>query len=53
MYGHKVEELEELALGYQQTLQLLRDLKAGDTKVEDVTVSDQGWTIAPVEESAP
>lgn len=41
------EQLEQLSLGYQQTLQLLRDLKSGDVSLDSVEVTEQGWSLVP------
>lgn len=50
MYGLRVEELEEVSLGFQQTLQLLRDLVDGRVKLEDLEIGTQGWKIKGKEE---
>lgn len=50
MYGLRVEELEEVSLGFQQTLQLLRDLVDGRVKLEELEIGLTGWSIKQEEE---
>ena len=51
LYGHRAEEFEELSVGYLSTLQLLRDLKSGDTELKDLVITDQGWSIEQEQEN--
>lgn len=50
MYGEQAEKLEELTIGFQQTLQLLRDLVGGKVELVDLEVKVTGWAIKPKEE---
>ena len=51
MYGHKAEDLEDLTVAMKSTLDLLGDLKAGKVKIEEVDVSDHGWSIVPINQN--
>ncbi len=48
MYGRKAEEVEELGNGLRETLTLLEQLKSGQVRVEQMEVSDHGWSLIPV-----
>ncbi len=36
----------QVASDYQKTLALLRALKAGNVSLDNVTMTDDGWTLA-------
>ena len=45
--GHLLEALEESRQSHAKTLALLMHLKRGEVKLENVTVTDQGWRLEP------
>lgn len=49
LYGRQAEELLAAQQAWAATLQLLRDLKSGVRRLEDVEVSDEGWKVTPGE----
>lgn len=45
LYGRQTEQLEQLAEGYRQTLELLRNIKDKKVSIKDVELSDSGWKL--------
>jgi hypothetical protein len=55
---NEIQTASNLRCDYDKTLALLRALKAGSVSLDDVTMTDNGWTVAedeaatePTEES--
>jgi hypothetical protein len=44
-----IQNASALSCDYQKTLALLRALKAGTVSLDDVTLTENGWTVADVE----
>lgn len=42
---------QQILMKYKLTLSLLQDIKAGNVKLEQVNVSDDGWEVVPNEPS--
>jgi len=45
LLGRKCEELENAIAEHFKTLALLKNLKSGKVKIEDVEVEDTGWRL--------
>ncbi len=45
MYGYKSEELELSVEHHQRTFTLLKNLKSGKVKIEDIEIDDKGWHL--------
>lgn len=50
LYGRLAEGNQANIETFQKTLTLLRDLKAGDIDLKQLTVTNSGWTVNPPEE---
>ena len=44
-----IQIASDLSRNYKKTLTLLRALKAGTVSLDNVTMTDDGWTVAEVE----
>ena len=44
-----IDSVSTLQADYRKTLALLRALKAGSISLDNVTMTDTGWTVAEVE----
>lgn len=44
----RLNELNNVRNDYAKTLALLRALKAGTVTLDNVTMTDDGWQVAPV-----
>lgn len=49
-YEQLVLAKRDLTQGLETTLQLLRDLKAGNVDLKQVVVTEDGWQLAPTPE---
>ena len=47
-----IQNASTLSCDYRKTLALLRALKAGTVSLDNVTMVDDGWTVAEVEPPA-
>lgn len=47
-----IQNASTLSCDYRKTLALLRALKAGTVSLDNVTMTDDGWTVAEVESPA-
>lgn len=54
MFGRQAEQFQSLTEGWGQTLSLLRDLKDGKIKLEQLVLEKDGWhlTELPAEEAS-
>jgi hypothetical protein len=43
-----IEAASNISCNYRKTLALLRALKAGTVSLDNVTMTDDGWTVAEV-----
>ncbi len=46
-----IQNASTLSCDYRKTLALLRALKTGTVSLDNVTMTDDGWTVAEVEPS--
>ncbi len=46
---NEIQNASTLSRDYRKTLALLRALKAGTVSLDNVTMTDDGWTVAEVE----
>ena len=44
----EIENASKLACDYKKTIALLRALKAGTVSLDNVTMTDDGWTAADI-----
>lgn len=45
LYGRKCEEFEESVQQHLGTIRLLKSIKEGKRKLEDVEITDKGWEL--------
>ncbi len=45
MYGYKCEELQLSLEQHQRTFALLKNIKSGKVKIEDVEIDEKGWHL--------
>ena len=48
-----IDAMSSLRCDYQKTLALLRAMKAGTVSLDNVRMTDDGWTVAAVPPPAP